>query len=86
MRDAVLKRARYDSMTIVEGSIKTQDLIQAQGIYLTNSLLGILPVKELAGHAYNPETLPIRLRSTWLYNITYPSASANGLQATNMHS
>lgn len=52
MRNFVIECALNQGINVIEKYINTQDLYQAQGMFLTNSLIGICPVRELNGITY----------------------------------
>jgi 4-amino-4-deoxychorismate lyase len=73
MRGLVLERAREQGLQVKEGIVTTADLKQAQGIFLTNSLIGIWPVRKLAGTSYKLDAIPTALRAVCLQSIKDPS-------------
>lgn len=71
MRDLIMQKAKEQRMPVVEGFVSSKALTQARGIFLTNSLIGMWPVYELAGHHYDPDVIPAKIRANWLKNVTY---------------
>ena len=53
MRGQVLMAARHLGMPVQERSVLYQDLFDAQEVFLTNSLIGLLPVSSVEGKAVN---------------------------------
>nr|MDJ0929200.1 aminotransferase class IV [Gammaproteobacteria bacterium] len=54
MRRVVLERAAAIDITVTEATITQATLESADEMFLTNSLIGIWPVREYAGRVYSP--------------------------------
>lgn len=52
MRGLVMKLAEVQGQPVIEQDIHADDLATAEALYLTNSLIGVWPVSDLAGQAY----------------------------------
>ena len=52
MRGLLLKLFQEHGISVRVGDIDLPELWQADGLFLTNSLIGIWPVRELAGHRF----------------------------------
>ncbi|KOR31877.1 hypothetical protein TI05_10810 [Achromatium sp. WMS3] len=63
MRSLVLDYAKSQGMKIQQGIVTTKALEQAQSIFLTNALIGMWPVRTLAGINYNIDSIPKALRT-----------------------
>ncbi len=58
MQGLVLDVAQELGITVEIGDINLQMLRQAKALFLTNSLIGIWPVRLLSGHVYEPAAIP----------------------------
>ncbi len=58
MQGLVLDVAREQGLMVEIGDITLQMLRQAKALFLTNSLIGVWPVRLLSGHAYEPAAIP----------------------------
>lgn len=72
MRGLVMERACRYGLRVAEADIGTVDLAKAQGLFLTNSLIGIWPVRELEGYHYDPDALGLDMRSDLLREAFTP--------------
>ncbi len=61
MRGFVLEQCAAMDLRIEEKHISLDELISAQALFVTNSVIGIWPVRECEGTAYSPELIPPRL-------------------------
>lgn len=52
MREVVFELADKLAIPVQECSLEIEDLMQSQELFLTNSLMGIWPVRQLAEHAF----------------------------------
>ncbi|HEY0766838.1 MAG TPA: aminodeoxychorismate lyase [Steroidobacteraceae bacterium] len=62
MRHVVLAAAADAGIAVEERVLDSEDLERAQELFLTNALIGIHPVRELAGRALPPGSLTRRLQ------------------------
>ena len=62
MRGLVLDLARELGMRVVECAIVPADLEMVDALFVTNSLIGLCPVRELDGRSYVVDAIPERLR------------------------
>jgi 4-amino-4-deoxychorismate lyase len=62
MREAVLQAASAAGIAAEECVLNAEDLARAEEIFLTNALIGIRPVRELAGRTLPAGTLTPRLQ------------------------
>lgn len=49
-RQAIFNLAAKSKIKVEEGSLTVQDLYNSQGVFLTNSLMGVMPAYSLEGH------------------------------------
>lgn len=61
-REVLMECAESLGMPVEIGRITLDQVFQADGLCVTNVLLGICPVAELQGHVYAPEAVPLALR------------------------
>ena len=54
MRAVVVREAQRAGIAVEEGALTAEDLPRAQEIFLTNALIGVRPVRDLAGRALAP--------------------------------
>lgn len=64
MRKRVLERARMLRISTHLTSLRITALLQADELFLTNSVIGIWPVRELAGTAFSPGPLTQQLSAS----------------------
>jgi 4-amino-4-deoxychorismate lyase len=62
VRGLTIDTARRLGIAVVEAGVTPGDLAQADAVFLTSSLAGLWPVRELAGRPLDPERLPRELR------------------------
>jgi len=72
MRGLVLERARDRGLRTLEADVGAADLAGARGLFLTNSLIGIWPVRKLEGRRYDPDAFAPALRSALLHEAFAP--------------
>lgn len=66
VRGLAMDLAAVMGIPCVETRLARADLIRARGMFLTNSLAGVWPVRRLDAHEYDPEDLPLGLiRALW---------------------
>jgi 4-amino-4-deoxychorismate lyase len=66
VRGLAMDLATVMGIPCVETRLARADLIGARGLFLTNSLAGVWPVRRLDAHEYDPEDLPLGLiRALW---------------------
>ncbi|MCP4283035.1 MAG: aminodeoxychorismate lyase [Gammaproteobacteria bacterium] len=58
MRDLVLEQAVQLGLSLSVDKLSLEDLKAADGIFFTNSLIGIWPVREIDGKEYDPAAVP----------------------------
>ena len=63
MREVVLELAAKLAIQAQERSLEIEELMQSQEVFLTNSLMGIWPVRRLADHAFAVGPVTQRLAS-----------------------
>lgn len=61
VRDLVLRLAGAFGIEVLIGDIAPADLVATDGVFLTNALIGVWPVRRLGGHKMAPERLPAEL-------------------------
>lgn len=61
MRELVMEQAAGLGLPLCCQMITSRELMSADAIFLTNSLIGIWPVRELEGKLYQPEAVPSAL-------------------------
>jgi len=54
MRAVVMREAQRAGITVEEGALVADDLPRAQEVFLTNALIGVRPVRDLAGRTLAP--------------------------------
>ena len=64
VRDLTLELAAGLGIACVETPMGAADLLSARGIFLTNSLIGAWPVRQLGGRDLDPGALPLELVAT----------------------
>lgn len=57
-RDQVLAAAQEQALPVSMASLDRQAVLNADAVFLTNALIGVWPVAELAGHTYDPIRWP----------------------------
>ncbi len=57
--DGITRRIVMEKMGAVEQTLSPEDLVRAEGIYLTSSIRGVVPVVTLDGKTLKPPSLPI---------------------------
>ncbi|MCK5925722.1 MAG: aminodeoxychorismate lyase [Methylococcales bacterium] len=62
MRDFLLKRAQKLGITIEEGFFNPQDLLEADALFMSNSIIGIWPVKSLEKRTFSQNTITQQLQ------------------------
>lgn len=62
MRGLVLDLAREQGIYLAERAIVPADLETADALFVTNSLIGLWPVRELERRHYTVDAIPVRLR------------------------
>lgn len=62
MRQQVIEVARAADITVKECAIDKRDLMHADDLFLTNSLLGLITVAELDGRRYSPSALTTEIK------------------------
>jgi len=72
MRGWVLEQAPAHGLPVDETEVESADLAAVRGLFLTNSLIGIWPVRELEGRRYDPDALAPALRSALLRKAFAP--------------
>ncbi len=73
VRRAVLELARSNGISAMETSLLPEDLFHSREAFLTNSLLGIMPLVEIEGHPVGnglPGPLTSSLRSLYLDQLS----------------
>ncbi len=63
VRGLALDLAAEHGIPCVETRLTRADLLGARGLFLTNSIAGVWPVRRLDDHEYDPEDLPLDLIS-----------------------
>jgi 4-amino-4-deoxychorismate lyase len=63
MRSQIINIASDMHIELIETSVSKNDIRTAEGIFLTNSLIGLWPVRELAGQQYSIPPLIDQIRS-----------------------
>ncbi|MCB1903159.1 MAG: aminodeoxychorismate lyase [Gammaproteobacteria bacterium] len=58
MRELVMEQAKRLSLSLSEQNLTLRDLASADGLFLSNSLIGIWPVREVEGKKINPAAVP----------------------------
>ncbi|SEL54200.1 4-amino-4-deoxychorismate lyase [Ectothiorhodospira marina] len=61
-RARVMERARAWGVSCQEDSVRVEDLWRADGLFLTNTLIGLWPVRSLEGHPVSVPPLVARLQ------------------------
>jgi 4-amino-4-deoxychorismate lyase len=61
VRALAVELAARLGIACVETRLYLDDLLGARGLFLTNSVLGVWPVRRLDAHDYDPEDLPLDL-------------------------
>lgn len=61
VRDLAMAIAAQRGIPCAEARLRRVDLLAARGLFLTNSLLGVWPVRRLDERRFNPEDLPLDL-------------------------
>jgi 4-amino-4-deoxychorismate lyase len=61
VRALTLELARARGIPSVLADVKPAVLAQAEGVFLTNSLVGVWPVRRLGERDLEPERLPVEL-------------------------
>jgi 4-amino-4-deoxychorismate lyase len=61
VRELVSERASALGIPLVERDIRTDELFRARGLFVTNALLGLLPVARLGPWRYDPDAVPTAL-------------------------
>ena len=62
MREVVMEVARERGMAVSEATLELQDLEEADALLVTNSLIGIWPVRELQRRCFDPAVIPASFR------------------------
>ncbi len=62
MRGVVMDAARKKGIPVVERTLALQELASANAIFVTNSLIGIWPVRELEGRPFDLDAIPNGLK------------------------
>lgn len=57
MRQVVMEQAGRLGIPLAVKMLKMRDLLSANGLFLTNSLIGIWPVREVNAKKYDPEAV-----------------------------
>ncbi len=58
MRGVVMDAAREQGIPVVESTLALPELARADAIFVTNSLIGIWPVRELEGRRFDLDAIP----------------------------
>jgi len=58
MRGLVMETAREQGIPVQLRDLELDDLEQAEALFMTNSLIGIWPVRELEGRRFDPACIP----------------------------
>jgi 4-amino-4-deoxychorismate lyase len=58
MRGVVMDMARERGIPVTERTLALQELARADALFVTNSLIGIWPVRELDGRRFNLDAIP----------------------------
>jgi 4-amino-4-deoxychorismate lyase len=58
VRDLILKNAHRFGISAVEKDLYLSDLAEAEGLFLTNALIGVWPVRQLGEQGYDVGRLP----------------------------
>lgn len=66
LRNIVIRLAKNNQINVVERPVKQQELMAAEEIFVTNSIIGIWPVKQLEDQRYAIGSLYKRLQSLFL--------------------
>lgn len=74
-RAVMLEMARAAELPCAEGTLTTADLAAAEGIFLTSSTRGPVPVVRLEGRQLGATPLTDRLRGWWRERVEAPAAS-----------
>ena len=72
VRGLVLDSARALGLRVVVAALDPERLASADALFLTSSLAGIWPVRELAGVAIDPDRVPAELRAAVLAAVFRP--------------
>lgn len=62
MQGLIIELARKLDIPIIVTDISLHDLWTADGLFVSNSLIGLWPVRELSGHAFSVDAVPEKLR------------------------
>ncbi|OMH32658.1 aminodeoxychorismate lyase [Motiliproteus sp. MSK22-1] len=65
IRDLLIERAQQENLTVLVKSLSVDDLLSAQALCVTNSLIGVWPVRQFADRIYKPHQL-ISTMGLWL--------------------
>ena len=57
MRELIIDTVRRRKLELKVGTVGLDDLREADGLFLSNSLIGIWPVRELAGRTFDPRAI-----------------------------
>ena len=64
MQGLVLEVAKSLDIPVIITDLSLQDLWTADGLFITNSLIGIWPIRELSGQEFSVDAIPERLMET----------------------
>lgn len=53
MRNKIINCLLLEGIKVVEGEIKKDDLVKSRGAFVSNSLIGAIPIKKIAGVSYS---------------------------------
>jgi 4-amino-4-deoxychorismate lyase len=65
MRGIVIELARHHHIPILEHNFNTETLLSADEVFMTNSIIGVWPVKQIETMSYRVGTLTQQLQC-WL--------------------
>lgn len=77
MRTHVLRLAAAEGLMVDEGRFRRESVLAADELFLTNSVIGLWPIRELEGREYAvgrlTRWLAARVADTWLEEATCPA-------------
>jgi len=63
--EGILRKWVMTQLPVKETSISYQGLLDSEGIFITNSLMGIMPVKEIDGYKIEKEEMSLKLQKMY---------------------
>ncbi len=66
LRDIIIQLAKEQQIPVIETVLSKEDVYKADELFITNSVIGIWPVKQLVEHTYNVGQVTHKLQALFL--------------------